>query len=216
MARSGADLKFNVIDKGVGIFNHIMEKKNLANHLEAIQDLLKGKETTAPEKHSGEGIFFTSRAADWFTIRSSEKEIIFDNLRNDLFVEDIRHLEGTKVSFLVQLASDKTLSAIFREYTDEAFDFGRTEVHVRLYQEGVEYLSRSQARRILAGLDRFKTVTLDFRDVQTVGQAFVDEIFRVWKTGHPKTRITPINVNENVAFMIKRVLSAGKKTTLGS
>lgn len=216
MARSDTDLKFNVTDKGVGTFNHIMGKKNLANHLEAIQDLLKGKETTAPEKHSGEGIFFTSRAADWFTIRSSEKEIVFDNLRDDLFIKDIRHLEGTKVSFLVRLTSDKILPAIFREYTDEAFDFGRTEVHVRLYQEGVEYLSRSQARRILASLDRFKTITLDFRDVQTVGQAFADEIFRVWKTGHPKTRIMPINASENVAFMIKRVLSAGKKTTLGS
>jgi len=140
---------------------------------------------------------------------------MFDNLRNDLCIKDIRHLEGTKVSFLVQLASDKALSAIFREYTDEAFDFSRTEVQVRLYKEGVEYLSRSQARRVLADLDRFKTVALDFRDVQTVGQAFTDEVFRVWKSGHPKTRITPINANENVAFMIRRVLSAGKKTTLG-
>jgi len=216
MARGATELKFNVTDRGVGIYNNIMEKKNLANHLEAIQDLLKGKETTAPAEHSGEGIFFTSKAADWFSIRSSEKELVFDNLHSDLFIKDIRHVEGTKVSFLVELGSDKRLLDIFREYTDEAFDFSQTEVHVRLYKEGVEYLSRSQARRIFAGLDKFKTVTLDFRNVQTVGQAFADEIFRVWKSGHPNTRITPVNTCENVDFMIKRALSVGTKTTLSS
>jgi hypothetical protein len=45
----------------------------LKNHLEAIQDLLKGKQTTMPKSHSGEGIFFTSKIADNLTISSSQE-----------------------------------------------------------------------------------------------------------------------------------------------
>ncbi|GAH25948.1 unnamed protein product, partial [marine sediment metagenome] len=51
---------FEVRDWGVGIFNNIMNKKGLSSEMDAIQDLLKGKQTTAPSYHSGEGIFFTS------------------------------------------------------------------------------------------------------------------------------------------------------------
>ncbi|GAI71454.1 unnamed protein product, partial [marine sediment metagenome] len=35
------------------------------------------------------------------------------------------------------------------------------------------------ARRVLTGLENFKTIILDFREIDTIGQAFADEIFRV-------------------------------------
>jgi hypothetical protein len=38
-----------------------------------------------------------------------------------------------------------------------------------------------------------------------VGQAFADEVFRVFKIKHPEIIITPINMNEGVEFMINRV-----------
>jgi len=68
----------------------------------------------------------------------------------------------------------------------------------------VEYISRSQARRILVGLEKFKTIMLDFKDVKVVGQGFSDEVFRIWKMRHPEINIISQNVNENVNFMIKR------------
>ncbi|NCO44182.1 STAS-like domain-containing protein, partial [Candidatus Berkelbacteria bacterium] len=37
-----------------------------------------------------------------------------------------------------------------------------------------------------------------------VGQGFTDEIFRVFKTRHPHIKITPVNMNESVEFMVKR------------
>ena len=55
-------LSFIVNDSGIGIFRNIMQKRNLKSELEAIQDLMKGKTTTMPESHSGEGIFFTSKS----------------------------------------------------------------------------------------------------------------------------------------------------------
>jgi aspartokinase len=69
------------------------------------------------------------------------------------------------------------------------------------------YISRSQARRIMSGLDKFKTVVLDFDRVKTVGQGFADEVFRVWQKHHLNIKIIPKNTNENINFMIKRVLS---------
>ena len=72
---------------------------------------------------------------------------------------------------------------------------------------GTEYISRSQARRILGGLDKFRTVILDFKNVKTVGQGFADEVFRVWKRHYPNIDIVTKNANENITFMIKRALA---------
>ncbi|MFH1759056.1 MAG: hypothetical protein ABH822_00640, partial [Patescibacteria group bacterium] len=55
MAKNQSNINFQVVDKGVGILNKIIRKKRLKNELEAIQDLTKGKQTTAPKGHSGEG-----------------------------------------------------------------------------------------------------------------------------------------------------------------
>ena len=62
MARTPAGVTFRVRDYGVGIFRNIMRKHNLKSEAEAVQDLLKGKQTTQPERHSGEG----SRKSGWW------------------------------------------------------------------------------------------------------------------------------------------------------
>jgi hypothetical protein len=75
-----------------------------------------------------------------------------------------------------------------------------------LAQYGNEKLvSRSQAKRLLERVDRFKIVIFDFRGVDTIGQAFADEVFRVFKNQHPDMEIYPINANELVMQMITRV-----------
>jgi len=204
VTKTFVDIRFTVADQGVGIFNNIMKKKRLVSTMDAIQDLLKGKETTAPEGHSGEGIFFTSKIADRLTIKSFEKKIVFDNVGQDIYIKDIQSSKGTKVDFVLGLKSKKTLSDLFNQYTDESFQFSKTGVKVKLYHQDVEYVSRSQARRILAGLEKFKTIELDFKDVETAGQAFADEIFRVWQNAHKDIKVTVINANKNIMLMIRR------------
>ena len=54
------------------------------------------------------------------------------------------------------------------------------------------------------GLEKFREVVLDFKGVGSVGQAFVDEIFRVFKNEHPDIKIQYINANDEVGAMIKR------------
>lgn len=198
------NIVFTVIDKGVGIFNNIMKKKNLNNEMEAIQDLLKGKLSTAPAEHSGEGIFFTSKVADLLTIHSSTKKVLFNNLIDDVFVKTIKPTSGTKVNFSIDLNSSRKLADVFRQYTDDAFQFSKTKVTIKLFKSGAGYISRSQARRILVGLEKFKTVILDFEGIDAVGQAFADEVFRIWKARHKHIDLITKNANKDIVFMLKR------------
>jgi anti-sigma regulatory factor (Ser/Thr protein kinase)/predicted transcriptional regulator len=204
VTKTATDIRFTVTDQGIGIFNNIRKKKRLGTTIAAVQDLLKGKETTAPESHSGEGIFFTSKIADLLTIKSFEKKLVYDNARQDIYVKDLRPIRGTRVDFVLGLRSKKKLADLFSKYTDESFKFSKTGVKVKLYHQDVDYVSRSQARRILTGLEKFKTIELDFKDVKTIGQAFADEVFRIWQAVHKDVKFVIRNANENVMLMIKR------------
>ncbi len=201
-------LSFSIIDAGVGIFNNIKKKMNLPSDIAAIQHLLKGKQTTDPSRHSGQGIFFTSKMADAFSIESGRKQIRFLNLIGDTFIEDSGETTGTEINFVLNTESKKTLKEIFDIYTDhDTFEFSKTKISVKLYTIGVELLSRSEARRIMAGLDEFNDITLDFKNVETVGQGFADEIWRVWQNQYPDKKIEYINANENVEAMIKMAIN---------
>jgi len=206
-------LKFEIDDYGVGVFRNVMHERALQNELEAMQDLLKGKTTTAPLAHSGEGIFFTSKVADLFVLESYEYRLRIDNRINDVFFEKLEHEKrGTKVTFELSTNSSKHLIDVFAKYQTDpdtpAFD--KTEIQVKLYTMGTIYVSRSQARRVLTGLEKFKTITLDFDNVPTIGQAFADEIFRVFKRDHSDITLNPVNMNEAVNFMVTRAQADNK------
>jgi len=204
LMRTATDIRFTVADQGIGIFNNIMKNKRLGASIDAIQDLLKGKETTAPTAHSGEGIFFTSKIADLLTIKSFEKKLVFDNARQDIYVKDVKPVRGTTVDFVLGLKSKKKLVDLFGKYTDESYQFSKTEVKVNLYSQDVDYVSRSQARRIMVGMEKFKTIELNFKCVKTIGQAFADEIFRIWQADHKDVKFITKDAGENIQLMIKR------------
>jgi hypothetical protein len=82
-------------------------------------------------------------------------------------------------------------------------------VPLRLAQyEGEKLVSRSRAKRVGNRFERFKRVELDFAGVSDIGQAFADELFRVFAAAHPQIRITPINTEPAVAQMIRRAVGA--------
>jgi len=201
------DLVFHVNDSGIGAFRNIMKKRKLNSELEAIQDLLKGKTTTMPKSHSGEGIFFTSKIADIFILESFGYKMTIDNKIEDIFIEGLKSKKrGTKISFRIAMNSNRHLSDIFKKYQTDPGElaFDRTEVQIKLYTMGTIHISRSQARRVMTGLEKFNVIILDFDKVPTVGQAFVDEIFRVFKSRHSHIKIIPINMNKTVEFMMER------------
>lgn len=202
------NLNFSVSDSGVGVFRNVMLQRNLHSEFEAMQDLLKGKTTTQPHAHSGEGIFFTSKVADLFILESFGYSLRVDNKIPDIFLQKLKsEKKGTKVSFSLSIKTVKHLKDIFSNYetNHDNPDFDKTEIHVKLYTIGTIYVSRSQARRILTGLEKFKTIILNFEKVPTIGQAFADEVFRVFQQRNSGITIIPINMNEAVKYMVDRV-----------
>jgi len=202
----GTDVALEIIDRGVGIFEHIRDKFGLETELEALQELSKGKTTTMPSRHSGEGIFFSSKASDWFEISSGTLRWVVDNRRGDMAVGALDpQVTGTEVRFEVDTDTDRDLSLVFAEFTDD-FEFNKTRTVIRLFAIGTEFVSRSQAKRLVNGLEAFREVVLDFKGVNLVGQGFADEVFRVWAKEHPEVQLIPTDMNDAVAFMVERAI----------
>jgi len=198
------DLEFAVIDHGIGVFENIRRKFRLKNAFEAVEHVLKGKQTTDPAHHSGQGIFFTSKIADRFVLESGGLSLLIDNVESDVVLTDVRPSKGTRVFFKIKRRSRKELKSIFDEYSNANYEFDKTKVYVRLSKDENETVSRSQARRILFGLERFKRITLDFEGVAGMGQGFADEVFRVFKGRHPAIQIQALNMQPSVRFMMER------------
>lgn len=199
-------LTMNIMDNGVGIFQKIKKALDLTSVRESILHLSKGKFTTDPKNHSGEGIFFTSRIFDRFSILSDD--IFYSFEKNDWCLSSEKQEEfgnGTFITMVLSLTSKKTPKEIMDQYADEEIGFGKTKVAVALSADPNDpHISRSQAKRLMMGLEKFSNVYLDFQGVISVGQAFVDQVFRVWKNEHPHVKIDYINANKNVEYMIKR------------
>ena len=205
-------LTMSIADDGVGIFDKIQDAFNLADKRQALFELSKGKLTTAPDQHSGEGVFFTSKMFDEFSISANglhfgdDVDSSFDKLpKNQADLET-----GTRVFMRVALDSQLTTSQVFQQFMNapEDFDFSKTLVPMKLARLGQEQLiSRSQAKRLVARFDRFKTVTLDFEGIEEIGQAFADELFRVYRLAHPTIELEPINMTRQVEQMWLRAVA---------
>lgn len=194
---------FEIVDDGCGVYSKIMKEFNLENRLESVAELSKGKQTTAPKAHSGEGIFFTSKAVDLFQLSSDGIQWSVDNLLGDFSVGQVKYQKGTRVFCQLQVDTKRRYIDVFKEFTVD-HHFLRTRPTVKLFETGMTFLSRSEARRLLTGLGEFSEIQLDFEKVEVVGQGFIDEIFRVWALDNLDKKIVPINMNEAVTFMVTR------------
>ena len=197
-------------DNGIGIFRKIVRDHNLKNENEAIFELKKGKLTSDAENHSGEGIFFTSKVVDYFLISSFNKT--FSSGSDEYFysIEQNRErtIKGTEVILVLNKNTERTTKEIFDEYTSDDFVFNKTKITVHLAKDylGHDFVSRSLAKRILMNVEKFKIIVLDFENIDNMGQGFADEVFRVFKNKNPDITIVPINMNEEIEFMINRAM----------
>ncbi len=208
LTRNALFAEIRVADDGMGIFLKIQQALDLADAREAILELVKGKLTTDPDNHTGEGIFFTSRAMDEFHIESGKLHFRHAAGTADILEEMEAPRVGTLVRMRLAHDSPTNLTTIFDEFADpEEFTFDRTVIPLRLAQfEGQKLLSRSQAKRIAHRFERFKQVELDFAGIDNIGQAFADELFRVFVKSHPSIRLVPVNTAPAVDRMIRRAV----------
>lgn len=198
-----------VSDDGEGIFLKIQRALKLYDPRESILELAKGKLTTDPVNHTGQGIFFSSKMFDAFDIRSGNLHFMHDVGDPDFLFEHPKEAPGTIVFMKLENDSARSMKEVFDRFAEpDEFTFDKTIVPVRLAQhEGEKLVSRSQAKRLTMRFERFRKVILDFTGVETIGQAFADEVFRVFQTAHPEITMTPIHMTPEVDGMIRRALS---------
>ena len=211
--RSARETVINIFDDGVGIFKKIADALELDDQRQSVLELAKGKFTTDPTNHTGQGIFFTCRAVDRFVISSRGTQ--FSHSAGDdqdwVIGTDYGDVDPTANGTLVilSMSNDTTtnLDDIYEAFEGEDLAFTKTRVPVKLLEVGEDRLvSRSQAKRLLKRFDRFAEVVLDFNGVDSVGQAFADEVFRVFSLAHPGVKLIPIGQNESVSRMITRAM----------
>jgi biotin operon repressor len=210
ISRTAIATEILVRDDGIGIFKKIQTALNLLDERHAILELAKGKLTTDPKRHSGEGIFFSSRMFDEFDILSGG--LFFSHgigNKQGWLLERDKFQSGTAVWMKLNNHTSRTTAKVFGHFTSgDDFGFTKTVVPVDLARYGNENLiSRSQAKRLLARVELFKTVIFDFENVPTIGQAFADEIFRVFALSHPNIEIYETHTNSEVKKMIARARS---------
>lgn len=213
LVKSPLRVEVSVSDNGIGIFKKIKEAFHLDDEKQAVLELSKGKLTTDPARHTGEGIFFTSRMFDTFSILSSTLFLVhLSSAESDWLLENADSTTGTLVSMELDTETRRTTRQVFDRFTSEGegdYGFDITRVPVALAKYGDENLiSRSQAKRLLARFDRFRRVVLDFTNVSAIGQSFADEVFRVFALQHPEVHLQPQNANADVTRMISRARAA--------
>ena len=203
LKRTAVNAEIAIIDNGVGIFKKIQHAMKFSDARDAALELAKGKFTTDPARHTGEGIFFTSKMLDAFDISSDG--VYFTS------VSPVKNTKGTAIWMKLRNASDRSRKEVYDAYAspENNYAFDRTVVPVKMAEHSEnDLISRSQAKRLLLRIDRFRTVVLDFKNVNQIGQAFADEIFRVFTRRHPGVQVQFINANGDVSNMIRRAQTA--------
>lgn len=199
-----------IIDHGIGIFEKIQKDFNLSDPRSALLELSKGKLTSDKTRHSGWGIYFTSRMFDLFSIRSGDLFYTRERKEDDdwlIETGDIQEsVNGTHIYMEISTDAQWTTREVFEKYQGDDMGFGKTHVPVSLgLYPGEQLVSRSQAKRVLARFEQFSEVLLDFGGVEDIGQPFADEIFRVFRNAHPEIVLSATRANPNITKMIEFV-----------
>lgn len=213
--RNYADVEFLIRDYGIGIFEKIQRDFGINDPRDALLQLSKGKLTSDKTRHSGEGIYFTSRMFDRFQLAS--KSLFYERNRqegDDWLIETgdrNASRDGTRVYLRISTNITWTTQDVFEKYLGDRIGFRSTHVPVKLglYLDD-ELVSRSQAKRILARFENFSEVLLDFDGVPHIGQPFADEIFRVFNLENPGIKVIAVRTNSRIRKMIKHVELSGE------
>ncbi|RVT51605.1 STAS-like domain-containing protein [Rubrivivax albus] len=206
MRQTGLHLQMLVSDDGCGLFQRIEQAWQIDDPRLAMLELGKGKLTTQPARHLGQGLFYVARAADVFDLHANRHG--FQRRPGHSGWADVRPIErqGTSIYLAIALDTPRTLDQVLRSHADDGYGFDHTEVSLRLLTGPSTWLeSRAQARRVTARLSAFRRAHLDFSGIDEIGPAFADELFRVYASAHPQVQLVPEAAAPRVAAMIASV-----------
>jgi len=193
-----------VEDDGVGVFGRLRAHFGFDSDTHALIELVKGKLTVAPQAHSGEGLFFSSKFFDRFVIESGELSVSFYEDRCE--ARNIPRRPGSLIRMEIANDSPRTTTQVFDQFCGgDDYAFYKTRFFLSLAAFEGNLLSRSQAKRMVARFEKFSEVELNFAGIEHIGQAFADELLRVWPLAHPQTRLLVGKANDAVLNMVKHV-----------
>ena len=117
---------------------------------------------------------------DRFIIYSSQK-IFTINKYEESAIADMHEVSGDGTVVYMELSnnSKKEINEVFDRYLNVDGGFTKTIIPLKNIFESSP-VSRSQARRVVSGLEKFKEVSLDFGGVDWMGQGFAHQIFLVF------------------------------------
>ncbi len=199
-----------ISDDGCGVFDKIRHTFALPDPQVVMLELSKGKLTTQPERHTGHGLYFTSRLADVFDLHANEQAFQHRSWEGCGWrTGRPMNRQGTSVYLSIALDTPRTLESVMQASSLDGTGvrFERTAVPLQLVvspQVGLE--SRAQARQVASRLTRFRLAELDFSGIPHIGHSFADELFRVLPQHQPTLNLSPINMNPAVAAMVDSVV----------
>lgn len=219
MRQTPLQVQLLVSDDGCGLFERIAQSFDIADPQLAMLELSKGKLTSAPDRHSGHGLFFSSRLADVFDIHANAAAFqcrSWERLSWRSGRPAAR--QGSSIYVAIQLDTTRTLDSVLRAHSLEGgYDFDRTEVPLHLLGgEGRALASRADARRVASRLGGFRRAELSFDGVDDIGHGFADELFRVFQRDNPGLLLVPVGMNRGVQAMVASVgpaMAAGANLT---
>lgn len=209
LRQTPSHMQLLVSDDGRGLFDKIEDTFFIDEPRLAMLELSKGKLTSLPDRHSGRGLFFTSKLADVFDLHANG--VAFQqrdwDARGWLPGRPLKH-QGTSIYAAISLDTPRTLESVLHRFSldGQGVGFDRTAVPLHLMttpQVGLE--SRAQARRVVSRLNQFRCAEIDFSGVDAVGHGFADELFRVQQAQHPELNLVPVNMSAAVAAMVRSV-----------
>jgi anti-sigma regulatory factor (Ser/Thr protein kinase) len=212
LRQTALHLQLLVSDDGCGIFSRIQQNFDITDPTLAMLELSKGKLTSAPDCHSGHGLFFTSRLADVFDLHANQRAFQFRGWdRRSWHLGKPMPREGTSIYLAITLETTRTLDAVLRAHSADGAGYGfeSTSIPLQLMtggQTGLE--SRAQAKRVASRLQRFRRAEVDFSGIADVGHGFADELFRVFSRDNPAVELVPVGMEPRVAAMIASVQAA--------
>lgn len=196
-----------VADNGRGLFDKIREGFSIDDPADAVLELSKGRLTSAPDRHTGRGLFYIARLADVLDLQANA--VTFQHREWDarrwVRGRPARH-PGSAIYLAILLDTTRTLDQVLRSASLDGQGYGleQTSLPLRLITgPEVALESRSQARRVAARLERFRRAELDFSGIDRIGHGFADELFRVYARSHAEVQLDVRNAAEPVRRMIE-------------
>lgn len=204
--QSATHLQMLVSDDGCGLFDRISKTFHIGEPSLAMLELSKGRLTSQPDRHCGQGLFFVARMADVFELHANQHSFQRRSWgRTGWQPGRPAPHSGTSAFVAIALDTDRTVQQVLQAHSVDgaSYAFETTSVPLQLltgHQVGLE--SRAQARRVAHRLTAFRRADLDFSGIDEVGPAFADELFRVYARAHPEVSLQPVGCGPRVNSML--------------